>query len=120
VREEMKRVALAVGAGLVLSGLMLAVLVIVNQGMRLAGCVAATPLGWTAVLASGLVIVVAGSMLFSAGKHSRDGQGIGTSACASCGLEVLDDWRLCPYCGLDTDVPDDVEPVGAPGVGARG
>lgn len=36
-------------------------------------------------------------------------------ACPSCGRDVLEDWRLCPYCGslLDRPVAEGVEPPGA-------
>jgi hypothetical protein len=112
VSAEIKRVVIALAAGLLLSGVMLATIVVVNQGVDLSGCVAATPLGWGAILVSGLVIAVAGRVLFSVGKRFDEEPGFQTTACTSCGRAVLDQWRLCPYCGSDTSVPAPDEQLG--------
>jgi hypothetical protein len=105
VRSEIRRVVVAVMAGVLLCSAMLAIIVVVNQGLDLSGCVAATPLGWTAILVSGLVIAVAGWMLFSAGRRFDDGPRLATVECPVCGRAVLEEWRLCPYCGSEADVP---------------
>jgi hypothetical protein len=112
VRSEIRRVAIAVAAGLVLSAATLALLALINQGIGLVGCVAATPLGWVATLASAVVIVVAGRVLFSAGKKLDEEPPSATSTCVTCGRELLHNWRLCPYCGSDTDGTGPAGPTG--------
>jgi hypothetical protein len=112
VSAEIKRVVIAVAVGLLLSAVMLTTIVVVNQGVDLSGCLAATPLGWGAILVAALVIAVAGRVLYSVGSRFDEGPGFETSVCTSCGRAVLDEWRLCPYCGSDKSLP---APDGPPG-----
>jgi hypothetical protein len=105
MRAEIWRVLIAVAAGLLLSAAVLTIIVVVNEGVHLSGCVAATPLGWGAILLAALVIAVAGRVLYSVGSRFDEGPGFETSVCTSCGRAVLDEWRLCPYCGSDKSVP---------------
>jgi hypothetical protein len=112
MRAEIRRVVLAIAAGLLLSAAVLTIIVVVNQGVDLSGCLAATPLGWGAILVAALVIAVAGRVLYSVGSRFDEGPAFETSVCTSCGRAVLDEWRLCPYCGSDKSLP---VPDGPPG-----
>ncbi|HEX9092376.1 MAG TPA: hypothetical protein VF902_00185 [Coriobacteriia bacterium] len=58
------------------------------------------PLGWTLPLASAFVIVGVGWLLLSQGSRRGRGSSKAISLpCPTCGRTVMDDWRMCPYCG---------------------
>jgi hypothetical protein len=101
----MRRVLLVITACLLMSAAVLALVVIANQGLELSGCVAAMPLGWAAVIVSSLVIAVVGGVLFITGKRIDEGSRLKTVECRSCAGAVLEEWRICPYCGADTGTP---------------
>lgn len=77
-----------------------ALVVLFNEGLSLAGCTAATPLGWTIPLVSVVVIgAAAWALLSQPEKDSGGSEEFRSTTCPVCGRNVLAEWRLCPYCG---------------------
>ncbi len=97
--EVRKLVAVIVGGMALVAGA-LALITLLNEGMSLAGCTAATPLGWTVPLVSILVIAAAAwYLLAQTEKDPGSAKEFRSAVCPSCGRNVLEDWRMCPYCG---------------------
>ena len=56
--------------------------------------------GWSAAIASALVIVGVGwTLLLHAPRYRRDSVGEKLLECPACGKSVAPRWRMCPYCG---------------------
>jgi len=74
----------------------LAAIIIAAMGGRLIpeGAVWAIPL-----VAGGTVGLLSWFLLAGASDEGTPDAGPVKTRCASCGVEVLEDWRLCPYCG---------------------
>jgi hypothetical protein len=94
-----------------------ALVVLLNQGLSLVGCTAATPLGWTIPLVSLVVIGVAAWVLISQPeKDSGKTQEFASTVCHACGRNVMAEWRLCPYCGSSAPAAEpEQDPAGTVG-----
>ncbi|MDO8915610.1 MAG: hypothetical protein Q7W16_05960 [Coriobacteriia bacterium] len=98
MRSDLKRLILATVGVLAVVVTLVALL---NQGLDATGCTAAAPLGWIIPLVSSAVIAGLAWLLLSQVPLGSAGSEDHTSVdCASCGRNVLTDWRLCPYCGV--------------------
>jgi hypothetical protein len=64
-----------------------------------AGHVAAREVWVVPLVAGGAVGLFSWYLLSGAGSSEHRAAGRATVGCAACGAEILDDWRLCPYCG---------------------
>lgn len=97
--EVRKLVAVILGGVALMAGAF-ALIVLLNQGLSLAGCTAAAPLGWTVPLVS-LVVIAAAAWYLLAQKEKDPGSAeeFLSAACPTCGRNVLAEWRMCPYCG---------------------
>lgn len=108
-RSTARGIAALLGAVSVVVGLM----GLVFAGSR-GGELAASEARWIVpLIAGGSVGVLAWLLLADPTTGSRTTDVRATVSCATCGVEVLEGWRLCPYCGGSTrpaaDAPS-VEP----------
>ncbi len=107
---DIRRLVLAL-LGIVAAGVaVLALVTLANGGLGFAGCNLTTPLGWTIPLVSLFVILGVGWLLMSQAPKDDGAGPASTVACDACGRPVLEDWRLCPYCGA---APASERPLGS-------
>jgi len=107
VRDEIRRLLAAIALGLGLAVATLGVSAFVNGRLDLQGCTATVPFGWTIPIVSLVVIGVAAWLLLAGAGTGRSSETDSRYvACPSCGRSVLEDWRLCPYCGLSLAASD--------------
>lgn len=110
-----RRKAVLIATGLGTLGVIVAVVVIIidaNAGS--AGCLGMSRDGWVMPLVAVSALGGLTWVLLREESHRVDDT-TGEArlrACPSCGRDVLERWRLCPYCGAmldgktDTDAPD--------------
>jgi len=89
--------------GLAVGVSLLGLLMIANAGQGFAGCTATTALGWTIPLIAGGLVGLASWILLTEREGEDSGRELRSTACEVCGHRVLDEWRLCPYCGTITE-----------------
>jgi hypothetical protein len=98
--KRLKRLLLAVAGAFGAAVALFALLLAVNQGLGFGGCTGTGPLGWSLPLVSGLLIGgVAWGLLFTAPNRSDEKGARHCVPCPSCDKAVMEDWRMCPYCG---------------------
>ena len=102
-RRPIIRVGAAVLGGLAVAVALLGALTIVNAGQGFEGCTATTALGWTIPLLAGGLVGLASWILLSDRASDDPKRELHARACGVCGHQVLDEWRLCPYCGTLTE-----------------
>jgi hypothetical protein len=90
------RLATAVLGGLAVVSAMAALVLVASVGGRQSplGPGAAIPL-----LAGGFVALLAWYLLADVGRDEGRDATRATATCPSCGSELFEEWRLCPYCG---------------------
>jgi len=114
-RSPVVRITAALLGGLAAAAALLGVL-LVASGEAGASGFAVVGLGWLVPLVAGL-IVGALSWLLLNDRAEDDPRQLGErTLCALCGSPVLEDWRLCPYCGSflkDGDAPHEATAVGS-------
>jgi hypothetical protein len=81
-----------------------------THGSCFFGCGLTGPIGWIIPIGSLLVILlVTRALLTRVPKDLSSGEHANAVECPQCGRALLEDWRLCPYCGfafdLSTDTP---------------
>jgi hypothetical protein len=109
VRDDIRRLLGAIALGLGLAAATLVVSAFLNGRLDLRGCTATVPFGWTIPIVSLVVIGVAVWLLLSSAGTDRSSDADARyMACPACGRSVLEDWRLCPYCGLSL-APKDLD-----------
>lgn len=104
-RKPVIRVSVAVLGGIAVAVSLLGLLMIANAGRGFAGCAATTAFGWTIPLIAGGLVGVASWLLLTGHEGDDIGDDLHSSACAVCGQPIIEEWRLCPYCGTITDRP---------------
>lgn len=98
-RWKLSRLLVLIAGALAAIGVLVAVLVIVNAGWVFDGCTGTGALGWVLPLLTGSVVgLVAWVLLFKAPNY-RDEDPRHSVPCPSCNKAVMQDWRMCPYCG---------------------
>lgn len=102
-RAALLRIAAAVFGGLVVVGVLSAFVGMNSAGGPLAWS-AGSPAGWAVPVVAGATVGVL-SWLLLGGENSADASSDGpqTVDCPVCGTELLEEWRLCPYCGVKCD-----------------
>jgi len=98
-RKPVFRVAAAVFGGVAVAVSLLGILAFVNADEGFAGCAATTALGWTIPLVAGGLVGLTSWLLLVERDSGDDRPGLQSSRCDACGSPVVDEWRLCPYCG---------------------
>ena len=93
------RVAAAVFGGVAVAVSLLGILAFMNAGKGFTGCAATTALGWTIPLVAGGLVGFASWLLLVERETDDDHHEFTASTCSACGSPVIDDWRMCPYCG---------------------
>jgi hypothetical protein len=68
--------------------------------------VSGSPLGWLALAAVILLLIVAGIWMASQNAPKSEGVPTGRNpdeplVCPGCGQDVQSNWNLCPYCGYE-------------------
>lgn len=62
--------------------------------------------GWVVPLVAGCSVGLLSWFLLTDTPGEANGDARGTNvSCSSCGTEVREDWRLCPYCGGSIESP---------------
>lgn len=108
VSGDLRRLVLVMLGGAFVAAAALALVLLLNQGLSLAGCTAATPFGWIVPLVSVVVIGAAAWVLLAqAEKRPEDAARFASIACPTCGRLMLAEWRMCPYCGRAPSERDD-------------
>ncbi len=100
MRGGVRQFTLAVLSGTALVALVVAVLSLLNSGAQGQNGLAPAWYGWVVPLGS--VVVILGVIWLLLAKAPSGDEGAARFrqvVCPTCGREVLDDWRLCPYCG---------------------
>jgi len=105
-RKPIVRIAAAIAGGLFVAVALLALLVAVNAGTGFRSSTGTTPLRWTIPLVAG-ALVGAVAWLLLADEIAEEVSEPRSSECHACGAAILDDWRLCPYCGGIVSKTDD-------------
>jgi hypothetical protein len=101
-RKAIKRLALVVAGGFVLTGVVLAAVTFLGETYSPDSTTAAY--GWIIPIITGAVIgLVAFLLLDTEDVASGTDVGLRSTSCASCGAEVIDEWRMCPHCGAMLD-----------------
>ncbi len=98
------RFALVAAGGIVASGLVVTGLVLMNGAAGFAHCTGTSASGWMVILLSALMIAAVALLLLDAPQRGADGgTAFSGQTCGTCGSRVMDDWRLCPFCGELTE-----------------
>ena len=99
-RWSLFRLLVLVAGALAAVGVLVAVLVIVNAGWVFDGCTGTGALGWVLPLLTGSVVgLVAWALLFKAPNYRDEDDPPRSVPCPVCSKAVMQDWRMCPYCG---------------------
>jgi hypothetical protein len=90
----------AILGGLALAALLTAALAVANGTQGIAYCTALR-FGWIVPLFAGLVIGGVALLLLDSRGAGRDSIRDTSAqwACPACDNPILEDWRMCPYCG---------------------
>jgi len=116
-QKAAQRWALVLVGGLTFAALLFGVLVRLNAEYGFVACTATTPFGWIVPVVAGAVLgLVVLILLDDRRRDSGDdeaGRELRSTACPSCGNEIIDEWRLCPDCGqlLSRSDSMDFDPV---------
>lgn len=97
-RKPIVRVAAAITGGLFATFALLALLLAVNAGAGFEGTTGTTPLGWTVPLIAGALVGAVAWLLLAEDVQDPD-MDHRAATCSACGEGILEDWRMCPYCG---------------------
>jgi hypothetical protein len=93
-------VILTAAATVCATGGLLLALELVNGRHGFAATTAAQPLGWLMPIVAGLTIALVSVVLLGrTPPGARDHREPRIESCSHCGRRILDDSRLCPYCG---------------------
>ena len=79
-----------------------AVLHIANRGVVFEGCTATATFGWLIPLLSGALVAVIAWMLMDGDRDDLSASAKDdpkATVCMHCGSGILQEWKLCPYCG---------------------
>ncbi len=88
------RLTVAAAGGVAAVAALATFLVVSSGGER------GAPAGWAVPLIAGAGVgLLSWFLLASTGRGESRGASPVLVRCVSCGAEVLEDWRLCPYCG---------------------
>ncbi|GEM_PF-1108372 len=93
-------IIITTAVSLVLS--LFAVLHIANGGLGFEGCTATATFGWLIPLLSGALVAVIAWMLIDGDRGGPSDSVKGdpeATVCMYCGSGILQEWKLCPYCG---------------------
>ena len=102
---------LVIIGGLAFSGILLALLVLLNADCGFVGCTGTTPWGWIVPLVAGVVLGLVVVLLLDGEDLTDESKSreLKSSSCASCGSAIIDEWRMCPDCGelleCDMEIP---------------
>lgn len=100
MKRPIARLAAATLAALAVVAALAALVIVASAGARLFP----TGVGWAVpLIAGGGVGLLSWFLLAGTGRDDEFDVKRATVRCASCGTEVLEDWRLCPYCGESND-----------------
>ncbi|MDA3937581.1 MAG: hypothetical protein PF636_12140 [Actinomycetota bacterium] len=81
---------------------MLVLLNAINDGVGFAGCTASAAFGWLLPLLSGALVAVIAWMLIDGDRgdpHVSAADSPESTTCMHCGTSIMQEWKLCPYCG---------------------
>lgn len=96
------RVVRTIGASVLGVFAMLVLLDFINSGTGFAGCTATAAFGWLIPLLSGAIVAVIAWMLIEGGRDGSSESSESTpesTTCMHCESTILQEWKLCPYCG---------------------
>jgi hypothetical protein len=114
MRDSRKRIV-TVAASTVVCLAAVAALMLAGLETGFSGTVLVGPLGWIAPLVTVLVVgAAAWALLGDAEPGVNDGSAMHTEPCGSCGRDVLEGWRMCPYCGAWLERARTAHPVETP------
>lgn len=98
--SRLKRSLTAVAGVFAAAAVMFALLFVINGRVGFIGCTGTSALGWTMPPLAGILIGgVAWALLSKAPHYSDDVRSRRSVPCPSCEKAVMEDWRMCPYCG---------------------
>jgi hypothetical protein len=93
-RPPFVRLSVTALGGAVAVAAFLTFLIVSSEGSGVA------PSGWAVLLIAGGSVGLLSWFLFAGiGRGESRGAGPQVVRCESCGAEVREDWRLCPFCG---------------------
>lgn len=98
-RMRARDVVLTTVGVLIVGGALFGLLLVINADEGFAGCTGTTRFGWIAPLLAASIIGGLAWILLGQEPHGDGLDAPPAASCTSCGREVLDRWRLCPYCG---------------------
>jgi predicted RNA-binding Zn-ribbon protein involved in translation (DUF1610 family) len=97
-KKAVKRLALVIAGGFVLTGVVLAMLAFLESGYL--GDSSAASFGWIIPVVAGTVIGVVAFLLLDSDRSATEADvGLKSTTCSACGAEIIEDWRMCPDCG---------------------
>jgi hypothetical protein len=98
--KRLKRLLIAAAAAFGAAAALFALLLAVNSDLGFAGCSGTGAFGWGLPLLAGTLIGgVAWGLLFAAPRYRKEDPSRHSVPCPSCDKAVMEDWRMCPYCG---------------------
>ncbi len=107
-RSPAVRITAALLGGVAAASALFAVLLVATADERGAGF-RSLGHGWGVPLLAGVVVGILSWLLLNESPVDDESRALsGHTLCSACGSPILEDWRLCPYCGTFLG---DVEPL---------
>ncbi len=63
------------------------------------GSASGSAITWTVPIVAGILVALVALLLGEQPGGAEAGEELRSTSCAACGTSIIDEWRLCPYCG---------------------
>ena len=99
-RDPLARIALSLVGAILAVAIAVAALLKINRA-GFSACTGTAAFGWTVpIVTVGVIGIVAWILLHESDDETDENVAGMSCRCSSCGEPVIDNWRLCPYCGM--------------------